>query len=147
MARTKISPGQNQANYIQLTMSSSQSLTSSDVDVAFNTVSLSAGDRLTYSGSRVTIGSGVTRVRVSYSLMVETAGTAPYLFSRINRTGSDVSMMIDASGSAGTFKATSESKLVSVTAGDTIGIKANTGGGSASLATGRLPSLLVEVVE
>lgn len=136
-----------QKHYIEIRLSSSHTVTSTDALIPFNSTSFSLGDKLTRSGSTILIGSGVSTVRVSYSLMAESANTATYLYTRINVVGTDVSQAIDASGSTGAFKSTSESKIINVLAGDTIGLRAATGAGTALLPSARPQTLLVEVIK
>jgi hypothetical protein len=135
----------SQPHYIQLKQNSTQSINSTGSVIDLSSLELSSGTLLTQSTNTVVVGSGVTRVRVSYVLMSDTGTTAPYLFSRIRKNGVDISQMID--GSTSGFKATSETKMISVGSGDVIAIYADSGGGSLSIAAARLSYMLVEVVE
>lgn len=140
----KLNSNQIQPDCIQTVMGSTQTINPTGGIVNFNSTEFQLGDKLTRTGSSVVIGSGVSLVRASYALMSEAAGSAPYLFSRIRKNASDVSQQIDATGSTGGFKATSETRLVPVVQGDTIAVFADTGGGS--VVAGRLSRMIVEVV-
>jgi hypothetical protein len=138
----KIKSGQITPDYIQLTLAANQSF-STAADINTSNTEFSAGTKLTKSTNKVLIGDGVSKVRVSYSIMAESASTATYMYTRITRSGVQISQAIDAAASVG-FRHTSESRIISVSSGNTVYVVADTGGGSA---TARYATLLVEVIE
>lgn len=130
-------------HYIQTKMSASQNITSGGSTIAFDTTDITGGTKLTRSGNTVVIGSGVSVVRVSYALMSDNGGSAAYLYSRIRKNSTEVGQQIDASTSQ--FRATSDTRLVSVTLNDTISVFADSGSVNATT-VGRQSILLVEVI-
>ena len=145
MARTKIKVPQVDSEYIELAANSNITLTATAANFPFSIVSSSNGNSLSQSGSGVLIGAGVTAVRVSYTIMSDTGGTASYLFTRIRKNGSDVSQAIDNNTSQ--FRSTSETKVIPVAAGDLITIAGDSGGGSLVAGSSRQCHMLVEVVK
>lgn len=95
MAQQKINTNQIQPDCIQTVMTATQTLNATGGIVNFNSTEFQLGDKLTRSGSSVVIGSGVSLVRVSYAIMTDSAGSAPYLFTRIRKNVNDVSQQID----------------------------------------------------
>ena len=133
-----------ETNVIQISRTSVWSMSTGNATVPFDTTVFTIGNKLTRSGSSVVIGEGVSYVRVSYSLMTESAGTAAYVYSLIQRNSSGVSQSID--GSTSGFKATSETKVIPVSAGDTISLLTSLGSGAATLRANPSSTLTVEVV-
>lgn len=144
--RQKINTLQQKPDIIQTTLTSGQTIGATGTIILFDTTVFSSGSRLTRSANTVVIGTGVTKVRVTYTLMAESAGTAGYLFARIRKNTSEVSQVIDNSGSSA-FKCVTESKIITVVAGDTITIIADSGSGTFVLPTNRSSFLQVEVIE
>ena len=147
MARQIINTKQFVNDTIQIIRASNVSASLTGANVAFDTTDLTIGTRLTRSGATVVIGSGVSYVKVSYTVMVESGSTAPYLYTRIRKNSSDLSQAIDASTSQ--FKSTSETKIIPVTANDTISIYHDIGGsGSATIrgSTSNGAFMTVEVI-
>ena len=145
MAKQQINTQQQPVDYIQTILSSNHTMSSSSATVPFSSTQLSGGSKLTRSGNAVIVGAGVSRVRVSYSLMADSAVSAPYLFARTRINTSDLSQQLN--GPAAGFMSVSETKIFNVSPGDAITIFADCGGGSAILSTGRQSFMLVEVVQ
>lgn len=141
----KINTSQQVRDFIQLKLGSTQSIPAGSTTVAFNTTSFTNGTRLTRSGNTVLIGSGVSYVRVSYTLMAELTSSSAYLFSKIIKNTTAVSQSID-DANAAEYRSTSESKIVPVAAGDTISIVADSGASTLSLTPGRESFMAVEVL-
>lgn len=132
-------------HYIQTIMSANQSITSSGSTIAFDTTDILSGTKLTRSGNTILIGAGVSIVKVSYSLMTDAGASATYLFSRIRKNSTDMSQQIDAV--ANQFRATSDTRLVSVVQNDTISLFADSGSvNTITIPTGRKSCLSVEVM-
>lgn len=146
MARQKTTTTQVKPDLIQVVLSQSQTIGATGTIVLLDSTAISSGTRLTRNANTVVIGAGVTKVRVSYTLMAESAGGAGYVYSRLRRNTTEVSQAID-NNSAGAFKCTSECKVITVTAGDTISLITDSGSGTFVLGVGRHSFMLVEVIE
>lgn len=120
-------------------------VTGTTQDINFNTTNFVQGSLLTRSGNRVLIGAGVTKVRVTYALMGESASGSSYLYGGIQRNTSRRTMQISPIIS-GQFGAISESSIIEVAAGDTIAIVADAGTGTMLLGTSRQSHFEVEVI-
>ena len=141
----QINKRQLKGEYIQLEMSANQTVNSGGaVNVAFNTVDVSNGTRLTYSSNGVLIGAGVSKVKVSYSIFGENS-TSQYIYCRIILDGSERSTSI--SNAPSMFKFVSESKILAVTPGQLIQVRIDSSGASTTINAARQCFLLVEVIE
>ena len=144
MARQQLNTVQLPTDFIQTVLSSNHTIGTSGTVVPFSTTQYSLGTKLTRSGNTVVIGTGVQYVRITYGIMTDTAGGAAYIYTLIQKNGSNVAEQID--GSTSGFKATSDSMILQVTSGDIISITASTGTGTAIAPTSRNSHLTVEVL-
>lgn len=148
MAETKVTTNEFDVEAIQIILTSNTAASTTPATVAFNATDLSIGTRLTRSTSTVVIGTGVSYVRVSYTVMIDSGATAPYLYTRIKKNSTEVSQAIDASTSQ--FKSTAETKVVPVTSGDVLSIVHDIGGSGSATIRGNANTgsfMLVEVVK
>lgn len=146
MATQRISSKQSKPEYIVTTMSANATIGGTPTVPIFDSTVVSAGTKLTRVNNTVVVGEGVSRVRVSYVLMADTAATAAYLFSRIRKNGTDITQAIDNASSAG-FRCTQESRIIPVAQGDVLALTVDSGGGTFVLTAARGPYFCVEVVE
>lgn len=145
MAKQKLNTAQTPIDVIQIYKAANGSLSTTVANIAFDTTGFTIGSKLTRSGSTVVIGAGVSYVRVSWSVMVETSATAGYIFVRLAKSGSELSQQIEQQTTA--FKSLSESKIIPVTAGDTVYVVAEIASGAATLRGGVASSMTVEVIQ
>lgn len=125
------------------------SLSTSAATVNFSTTEYSRGTGLTTSGSTgILIGSGITLVRVSATIIAETMPDT-YMFSRLRRTRGGVSVEFTsqlARAASGFVSNSHPSYDLEVQSGDVIDLRVDIGSGSASLQSSRPQWLQVEVV-
>lgn len=125
------------------------SLSTSATTVNFSTTEYSRGSGLTASGSTgIIIGSGVTLVRVTATIIAETMPDT-YMFSRLRRTRSGVSSEFTsqlARAASGFVSNSHPAYDLEVQAGDVIDLRVDIGSGSASPQSSRPQWLQVEVI-
>lgn len=130
--------------FIKTVQSANQTLTSTTTPIAFNSTSLTNGTGFTRSGNAIVVGAGITRVRVSYSIMGESGSSAPYIYAGIAVNGARRTNQFNPTVSG--FGGVSETTVLPVSPGDLLTIVADSGGGSINIALARANSFTVEAV-
>ena len=134
-------------DYITLGQSSNFTVSSGQPTLNLDKVVNSLGTKLSKSGSTVLVGSGVSLVRVSYTLLAENlSSSADYLYVLLKKNSTIINQALSAKAS-GAYAGASTTILVPVTAGDTISVVIDFAGGSVSLLTSRPNTMTVEVVK
>lgn len=139
----------NVQTLLKVIQSSAQSIGSTSVTANFTTIAQRSGVGLSLSGNSILIGQGIKQVRVHYSAMAENGSGATYLFVRLHKNVTTVageqSQQI-APFTGGGFSAVSETVTFDVVPGDTILLRWDVGGGSASMNPYRRNSMTVEAI-
>ena len=134
-------------DYITLGQSSNFTVSSGQPTLNLDKVVNSLGTKLSKSGSTVLVGSGVSLVRVSYTLLAENlSSSADYLYVLLKKNSTIINQALSAKAN-GAYAGASTTILVPVTAGDTISVVIDFAGGSVSLLTSRPNTMTVEVVK
>lgn len=133
---------------MRIKASSNTSLSTATTSVNFGNTDFSRGSGLTAGSTGITIGAGITVVKISAAIIAD-GGGATYLFSRIrrNRSGvfSEISQQIN--GFVSSFASNSQPPMyLSVQSGDIIDVRADVGTGTATLSSSRPQWLQVEAV-
>lgn len=147
---TKILVGLQPAPFIQARMSTAQSISTTTAVCNFNTVVRSNGSALTLNTSthEVVVGSGVNFVEISGSIWITGYGTAGLKNAYIYLNDTEISTTL-IQANVNYLTIVLAPRIVAVSQGDKITIRAQSGGGSMTLSSdgiGSTDSLLVKVV-
>jgi len=133
---------------IRLRASTSTSLSTSAVSVNLATVDLLRGTGLSQSGNTIVVGSGVTLVEVSATIIADSMADT-YMFSRcrLNRGGNLNEFTSQLGRAASGFTSNAHPPYVlEVQSGDIIDLRVDVGSGTATLSNGRPQWLQVKAI-
>lgn len=130
---------------IRLKLSGSTGLNSTGATLNFAVTDYVQGSKLSRSGNAVLVGAGVSRVKITMKVFGDGGSSAPYLFVRIRKNGSDIDQILGPAGGTAFASAFMQDEY-DVKQGDLLTIFADCGGGSMQVQASRQSSFTVEVL-